>query len=569
MIRGATVLTVTGGILSPGAILIRDGKIAEVGASVEVPAGAEVIEADGMFVMPGIIDAHSHIAAESINEGSVSVSSMTGTGDVVDPYDVNIYRELAGGVTTSNILHGSANPIGGLNVVIKHRWGADAAGLVFEGAPPGIKFALGENPKRSRGMPAGVERRYPATRMGVQDVIRQAFTDAEAYRQEFADYEAAKARGERVLPPRRDMKLEPLVEILEGERLVHAHCYRQDEILQLLRLAEEFGFRIATLQHVLEGYKVANEIAAHGAGASTFSDWWGYKVEAYDAIPYNAALMTERGILVSINSDSAEEARHLNQEAAKTVKWGGMTEEQALRMITINPAIQLGIGDRIGSIEVGKDADLAVFDRHPLSTYAVNQMTFVDGEMLFSREQDLAMRESAAAERAELEKKLSEGDDAEGGPGRPGSGRPGPGRSGPGDRGKESGDDRSWEERASARGGSAGARTRGRSGDGSGRRVLAHQERANPHPGRGSGAHRVGIHSDPGRPDRRDRRRDPGAGGSDGGGRLRARRLSGHDGLGEPARPHRDRLRQRDGGHRRTGRDEPASEGGDRGPSLE
>ena len=425
VLRGATVLTVTGGTLSPGAILIRDGKIAAVGANVEAPEGATVIDATGMFVMPGIIDAHSHIAAESINEGSVAVSSMTGTGDVVDPYDVNIYRELAGGVTTSNILHGSANPIGGLNVVIKHRWGADAAGLVFEGAPPGIKFALGENPKRSRGMPPGVERRYPATRMGVQDVIRQAFLEAEAYRQVFADYEAATARGERMLPPRRDLKLEPLVEILEGKRLVHAHCYRQDEILQLLRLAEEFGFRIATLQHVLEGYKVANEIAAHGAGASTFSDWWAYKVEAYDAIPYNAALMTERGILVSINSDSAEEARHLNQEAAKTVKWGGMTEEQALRMITINPAIQLGIDDRVGSLEVGKDADLAVFDRHPLSTYAVNQMTFVDGEMLFSREQDQAMREAMAAERAALEKKLSEGEDAERGPGR--RGRPGRG----------------------------------------------------------------------------------------------------------------------------------------------
>ena len=407
VIRGATVLTMTGATHSPGAIRIRDGRIVEVGASVAVPEGAAVIEADGLFVMPGIVDAHSHIAAESINEGSVAVSSMTGTGDVVDPYDINIYRELAGGVTTSNILHGSANPIGGLNVVIKHRWGEDAEGLVLEGAPPGIKFALGENPKRSRGMPAGVERRYPATRMGVQDVIRQAFIEAEAYRKAFADHEAAKARGERALPPRRDMKLEPLVEILEGERLVHAHCYRQDEILQLLRLAEEFGFRIATLQHVLEGYKVADEIAAHGAGASTFSDWWAYKVEAYDAIPYNAALMTERGILVSINSDSAEEARHLNQEAAKTVKWGGMTEEQALAMITINPAIQLGIGDRIGSIEVGKDADLAVFDRHPLSTYAVNQMTFVDGEMLFSREQDRVMRESAAAERAELLRKLA------------------------------------------------------------------------------------------------------------------------------------------------------------------
>jgi len=243
--------------------------------------------------------------------------------------------------------------------------------------------------------------------MGVVDVIRQAFVEAEAYRREFKAYEVAKARGERALPPRTDMKLEPLVEILEGERLVHAHCYRPAEILQLLRVAEEFGFRIATLQHVLEGYKVADEIAEHGAGASTFSDWWAYKVEAYDAIPHNAALMTERGILVSINSDSAEEARHLNQEAAKTVKWGGMSEEQALRMITINPAIQLGISERVGSLEVGKDADIAVFDRHPLSVYAVNQMTFVDGEMLFSIAKDREMRAAAAAEREELEARLA------------------------------------------------------------------------------------------------------------------------------------------------------------------
>lgn len=432
VIRGATVLTVTDGVLSPGAIRIENGRIAEVGASVAVPSGVEVIEADGMFVMPGIVDAHSHIAAESINEGSVAVSSMTGTGDVVDPYDIAIYRELAGGVTTSNILHGSANPIGGLNVVIKHRWGEDAEGLVFEAAPPGIKFALGENPKRSRGTPPGVERRYPATRMGVVDVIRQAFLEAEAYRQAFRDYEAAKAAGRPALPPRRDLKLEPLVEILEGERLVHAHCYRQDEILQLLRVAEEFGFRIATLQHVLEGYKVADEIAAHGAGASTFSDWWAYKVEAYDAIPHNAALMTERGVLVSINSDSAEEARHLNQEAAKTVKWGGMTEEQALATITINAAIHLGVGDRVGSIEVGKDADLAVFDLHPLSTFAVNRFTVVDGEVLFSMERDREMREAMAAERAALEAKFEAESESASGPGGRRAGGP-PGRRGPGD----------------------------------------------------------------------------------------------------------------------------------------
>ncbi len=414
VIRGATVLTVTDGTLSPGAIRVENGKIAEVGPSVAVPDGVEIIEADGMFVMPGIVDAHSHIAAESINEGTVAVSSMTGTDDVVDPYDIDIYRELAGGVTTSNILHGSANPIGGRNVVIKHRWGADAEGLVFAGAPPGIKFALGENPKRSRGMPPGVEPRYPATRMGVVEVIRQAFLEAEAYRQAFADHEAARAAGSTALPPRRDLKLEALVEVLEGERLVHAHCYRQDEILQLLRVAEEFGVRIATLQHVLEGYKVADEIAAHGAGASTFSDWWAYKVEAYDAIPHNAALMAERGVLVSINSDSAEEARHLNQEAAKAVKWGGMTEDQALATITINAAIHLGVGDRVGSIEVGKDADLAVFDRHPLSTFAVNRLTVVDGEVRFSRERDLAMREAAAAERAGLEAKFAADEDENG-----------------------------------------------------------------------------------------------------------------------------------------------------------
>ncbi len=427
VIRGGTVLTVTDGVRE-GPIVIRDGRIASIGDTSAVPDGVAVVEAEGRFIMPGIVDAHSHIAAESINEGTVAVSSMTGTHDVVDPYDINIYRELAGGVTTSNILHGSANPIGGLNVVIKHRWGATADELVFEGAPPGIKFALGENPKRSRGMPPGVERRYPATRMGVQDVIRQAFVEAEAYREAHADHEARVARGERSIPPRRDLKLEHLVEVLEGTRLVHAHCYRQDEILQLLRVAEEFGVRIATLQHVLEGYKVADEIAAHGAGASTFSDWWAYKVEAYDAIPHNAALMAERGVLVSINSDSAEEARHLNQEAAKAVKWGGMTEEQALGTITINPAIHLGVGDRVGSIEVGKDADLAIFDRHPLSTYAVNQMTIVDGKVLFSIEKDREMREAMARERAELEERLAATESERGGPRDGRAGRPEGGR---------------------------------------------------------------------------------------------------------------------------------------------
>ncbi|OFV80519.1 MAG: amidohydrolase, partial [Acidobacteria bacterium RIFCSPHIGHO2_02_FULL_67_57] len=297
------------------------------------------------------------------------------------------------------MLHGSANPIGGLNAVIKLRWGKDARGLLFEGAKPGIKFALGENPKRSNFTPPpGVPQRYPATRMGVMDVIREAFIDAREYRQKWQDYQKRVAAGEKnLLAPRRDLKLEPLVEILEGKRLVHAHCYRADEILQLIRLAEEFGFKITTFQHVLEGYKVAKEIAAHGAGASTFSDWWAYKVEAYDAIPYNAALMTQKGVVVSINSDSAEEARHLNQEAGKTVKFGGLTETEALKLVTLNPARQLQIADRVGSIEVGKDADLVLYDKHPLSVFSVPQKVLIDGQVYFDRQQDIARR-------AEIEK---------------------------------------------------------------------------------------------------------------------------------------------------------------------
>jgi imidazolonepropionase-like amidohydrolase len=407
-IRGGTVLTVTRGTIANGTVLLRDGRIAAVGTDVSIPGDARVLDASGRFVMPGIIDAHSHIAAESINEGAVSVSSMTGIEDVLDPTDIDIYRELAGGVTTSNVLHGSANPIGGKNAVIKHRYGKDARGLLFEGALPGIKFAMGENPKRSRG--SGARARYPETRMGVVDVIRDAFTRAKAYQKEWKEYEEKKRTGAKgLVPPRRDLELEPLVEILDGKRLVHAHCYRADEILQLLRVAEEMGFRIATLQHVLEGYKVAKEIREHGAGASTFSDWWAYKMEAYDAIPYNAALMVEKGVLVSLNSDSAEEARHLNQEAAKTLKWGGLTEDQALALITINPAKQLRIDDRVGSIEVGKDADIAIFDHHPLSVYAVAQTTIVDGEIYFDRASDLERRaEMESRRKALLEKRKAE-----------------------------------------------------------------------------------------------------------------------------------------------------------------
>jgi imidazolonepropionase-like amidohydrolase len=389
-ITGATILTASNGTIENGDIIVRDGRIAEVGTGLSRPNGATVVEADGMFVTPGVIDAHSHMAAEAINEGSVNVSAMVTIRDVVDPTDRGMYYALGGGVTAINILHGSANPIGGGNAVIKLRWGSDKDDLLMD-AMPGIKFALGENTKRDRNPD-----RYPATRMGVQDVVRQAFIDATYYMQEWDAYEGGGRQG---VEPRRDLMLESLMEILKGERWVHSHSYRADEILQLIRLAEEFDFTIRTFQHVLEGYKVADEIAAHGAGASTFSDWWAYKVEAYEAIPHNAALMTERGVLVSINSDSGEEVRHLNQEAAKAMKWGGLEEEAALRLVTLNPAIQLGIDDRTGSIEVGKDADLAIWDGHPLSMFSKAVQTYVDGDLYFDIEMD---RERQAAIEAEI-----------------------------------------------------------------------------------------------------------------------------------------------------------------------
>jgi imidazolonepropionase-like amidohydrolase len=410
VIQNANILTITRGTIKGGSVLIRDGKIAEIGPSVAAPPDARIIDAGGQYLMPGIIDCHSHIAAEAINEGSVSVSSMVGIDDVINPEDIAIYRALAGGVTTVNVLHGSANAIGGKCAVIKTRWGRNAHDLIFQGSTPGIKFALGENPKRAGATPIGQggRGRYPATRMGVEDVIRQAFTDARAYQNAWKTYRTRFGNGENVVPPRRDLKLEPLVEVLEGKRFVHAHCYRADEILMLLHVADDFGFKIRTLQHVLEGYKVAREIAAHGAGASTFSDWWSYKVEAFDAIPYNAAIMMKKGVTVSLNSDDAELMRRLNTEAAKTMKYGGLTEDEALALITINPARQLAIEKYVGSIEPGKDADLVLFDKHPLSNFAKVQKVLIDGETYFDRDKDVSERAAKAARKKALLEKERE-----------------------------------------------------------------------------------------------------------------------------------------------------------------
>lgn len=432
LIRNATVLTVSKGTIEKGSVLVVDGKITAVGRNISAPAGATVIDGTGKFLSPGLIDCHSHTAVEGgVNEGSLSDTSMVNIRDVLDPLDINIYRALAGGLTVSNVLHGSANAIGGQTIVIKLRWGKRAKDLIFEGATPGIKFALGENPKR-QGYPSDLfsggqaaERRYPGTRLGVEDEIREDFTQAKIYQAKWKLYNEQVAKGEHPIPPRKDLRLEPLVEVLEGKRYVHAHSYRADEILALIRTADEMGFKIRTFQHVLEGYKVAKEIAAHGAGASTFSDWYGYKYEVIDATPYNAAIMTRKGVVVSLNSDSDELQRHLNWDAAKTIRYGGMTEDQALAMVTLNPAKQLGIDDKVGSIEVGKSGDLVLYDKHPLSNYSRVLKVWIDGTQYFDRDQDLKDRVQLAARKKELLDKEKAAEDAakrQNGPGGRGSG---------------------------------------------------------------------------------------------------------------------------------------------------
>ena len=405
LIRNATIMTASHGTITNGSILIRDGKIVAVDKADKVTASpnAKVIDASGMYVTPGFIDSHSHAALDGTNEGSLSVTAMVRMRDVVDPTSINIYRQLAGGITMIHQLHGSANAIGGQNNLIKLKWGKPVEEMQVADAPRTIKFALGENPKR-RGNPTipGQVARFPATRMGVEETIREAFTQGREYIKQWDAYEAAKKRGEDVRPPRKDLKLEAMADVLRGKIDIHSHCYRADEIMMLLRLCEEFGIQVHTFQHALEGYKVAPEIKQHGASASILPDWWSYKMEAYDAIPFNAAIMTRRGIVVSIHSDDAEAARRFYQEAGKMMKYGDLSEEEALKLITLNPAIQLRLDKRVGSIDVGKDADLVLFNGHPFSVYARPETTLIEGEIYFDRKQDLAMREKLAKEKKDL-----------------------------------------------------------------------------------------------------------------------------------------------------------------------
>lgn len=409
LVKNATIWTQgPQGKLEKADMLIRSGKIAQVGVDLRAPQGAVTIDASGKHLIPGMIDAHSHSAiSQSVNEGTQAVTAEVRIGDVIDSDDIYIYRQLAGGLTAANLLHGSANPIGGQNAVIKLRWSALPDQMKLAGAPPGIKFALGENVKQSN-WGDRYTTRYPQTRMGVEQLIRDEFKAAQDYRRAWQSYQEKKKKNPNLIPPRRDLELDTIVEILEGKRLVHSHSYRQDEILMLMRVAEDFGFRIATFQHVLEGYKVADIMATHGAGASCFSDWWAYKFEVYDAIPYNGALMHEAGVVVSFNSDSGELARRMNLEAAKAVKYGGVSEEEALNFVTLNPAKQLRIDKWVGSLEPGKDADFSVWSGHPLSTYSICEQTWVDGRKYFDLQQDASMRERIARERAALIQKVYE-----------------------------------------------------------------------------------------------------------------------------------------------------------------
>ncbi len=386
------------GIIEDGCLIVRDGRIAYAGPMSGAPESTEhVIDATGLHITPGLIDCHSHTGIDGgVNEFNEACTAEVGIGDVVAGDDMNWYRQLAGGLTGANQLHGSANPIGGRNSVVKIRWGQPARGFPNAAAPTGIKFALGENVKRSGG-------RYPDTRMGVEAFIRDRLSEAQSYAARWNRWNAMSPEQQsKQIPPRRDYELDTLAEILAGERLIHCHSYRQDEILALLRTCEEFGITIGTLQHILEGYKVADDIAAHGCGASSFSDWWAYKIEVMDAIPWNGAIMHDQGIVVSFNSDDGELATRMNDEAAKAVRFGDLPPAEAIKFVTLNPAIQLHIDHRTGSLEAGKDADFAVWNRDPLDSYSLCLQTWIDGARYFDRDEDAELAARDAAERTRL-----------------------------------------------------------------------------------------------------------------------------------------------------------------------
>ena len=389
LIKNVTVWTSEdAGILENTDVLLEDGKISKIGKDLK-SRRATVIDGTGKHLTAGIVDEHSHIAASSINEGAQNSSAEVTIEDVVDPTDINIYRNISGGTTSAQILHGSANPIGGRSAIIKLKWGENAEGMIYKNTPKFIKFALGENVKQSRSA-NGV--RFPQTRMGVEQLFVDYFTRAK-------EYDALKKSGK---PYRKDIEMEVIAEILNKERFISCHSYVQSEINMLMKVTERFNFNVNTFTHILEGYKVADKMAEHGVGGSTFSDWWAYKYEVNDAIPFNAAIMHNAGVTVAINSDDREMSRRLNQEAAKTIKYGGLSELEAWKTVTINPAKLLHIDDRVGSIKEGKDADVVLWSNHPMSIYAKVEKTIIEGKVYFDREEDKKKRKAIAEEKSQL-----------------------------------------------------------------------------------------------------------------------------------------------------------------------
>jgi imidazolonepropionase-like amidohydrolase len=428
MFQHATVWTSDEkGILEDADVLVRGGKFIAVGKNLEIPSGVLVFDATGKHITPGIIDEHSHIAiSRGVNECSEAITAEVRIGDVVNPDDLTIYRQLAGGVTASQLLHGSCNPIGGQAQVIKLRWGSSAEEMKFAEAPLSVKFALGENVKHSNfGDKYTV--RYPQSRMGVETIMRDGFQAALEFKKTRQAYnQLSNTEKGKTVPPRENIETKALLQILNSEMFVHCHSYVQSEILMLMRLAESFDFRIQTFTHILEGYKVADEMAKHGATASTFSDWWAYKFEVYDAIPYNAALMTEKQVISSVNSDNGEMGRRLNQEAAKSVLYGGMSQEEALKLVTINPAIQLKVDKYVGSVRVGKQADFVVWNGNPLSVMSSVEQTWIDGRQYFGLEKDAEMRRANQVEKSALIQRALKSKDASAKPGgSKGKGAPG------------------------------------------------------------------------------------------------------------------------------------------------
>jgi imidazolonepropionase-like amidohydrolase len=408
LITNATVWTGEDeGVLEGTDVYVKNGKIAKIGKNLSVKAD-KTIDGRGHYLTAGIIDEHSHIALLSVND-IMANSSMVRMEDSLNSDDVNIYRNLSGGVTAAQLLHGSANPIGGQSAMIKMRWGAIGDELLVKGADKFIKFALGENVKRSRSQSSI---RYPLTRMGVEQVYRDAFANALSYQKQWQDYnKLSRTAKKKTAAPRRDLMMEATLEVVNKNRFITCHSYVQSEINMLMNVADDFDFNVNTFTHILEGYKVADKMLAHGVGASTFADWWAYKWEVNFAIPYNAAILTKVGVTTAINSDDAEMARRLNQEAAKSVKYGGLTEQQAWAMVTLNPAKLLHLDNRMGSIKVGKNADIVLWNANPLSIYATAQKTFVDGKLLFDRELQSQVEAQIANKRAELIKQINQSDE--------------------------------------------------------------------------------------------------------------------------------------------------------------